>query len=289
MDNELAADDRDKDALRYSTVPPVTSHKPHKAARPELSPADVRRLVAHSGRAGGESPLKAKRGKTVFRVRLDNSSSAILKLWQRSGWRGWFRRASRTSAPDRELRVLRHLSLAGVRVPRVLGSTRLSPRESPFDFAIALEDMGGMGEGRQHMRRLLSAGDDVRLRAFEDALIDLTESILQARVVDPDHSLYNVTVSAEGDPTRLDFEIARIVRSPEAALRRCGGMLASLVASYAFTAQPDVGRVAAFANRLVERLQPPARALQKGRDRIERMLEHQRRTRGVDIRLDLRW
>ncbi len=66
-------------------------------------------------------------------------------------------------------------------------------------------------------------------------------------------------------------------------------MIGRLVATHAFTVQPDIERILRFATRLADRTHTPRGVLRRARILADRMMETQRREDGIDTRFELQW
>ncbi len=259
-------------------------------AQPDLSPLQVQTLVERFCAGSPEcTVLRSVECRVVCRMPWDAQRTVVLKLWAKHGLKALIRQITRTGGLDREVRILRHLHRGGVQVPAVLGSSRLSLPHIPYTDAIVLEDLGSTAVATEYLKRLLRHGFIDEARDFEVAIIDLTVSLLKARVVDPDHGMVNIVVTDTGSPMRLDFELARKVLSPYLVPHLFGEMIGRLVGSFAFAVQPDVARANSFARRLVGSIRPTRNILRRARSQAERMMEKQRLEVGIDTRLDLSW
>ena len=152
-----------------------------------------------------------------------------------------------------------------------------------------LEDIGPTIPAMDHMKKLIRAGEDEEVEQFEDQVIELTHRLIGAGIIDTDHSFVNTVVGEAGMPVRLDFEAARRRCLPRLRHREMGQMLGRLIATHAFTVQPQVERTASFARRLTDRLAPPRAALSRCRDEIEQRMARQREDTGIDTRVELPW
>lgn len=212
----------------------------------------------------------------------------ILKLWSRPDWRGAARRLLRVTSCEHEYRSLARLERAGVSVPHPYGVARLRPAIAGFTELLAMEDLGQPPSANEHVRRLIAEAREGEVRAFEDAVIEMTGRILAAGIVDVDHGFVNIVVR-DGAPMRLDVELARYVGWPRAVPSLYGRMLGHLLALHAFAVQPHTGRTADFAARLRERLDPPARALAAASAYVQLGMRMQRDKHGIDTRVVLPW
>ena len=113
----------------------------------------------------------------------------------------------------------------------------------------------------------------------------MTAAIIEAGVIDRDHSFLNVVAQPDGTPARLDLEIAKSSTSADAY----GEMLGRLVATLVFALQPDAERAAPFVAELVARLDPPSGVIGFAIATVDGMLERQRSLGGRDTRIELPW
>ena len=174
-------------------------------------------------------------------------------------------------------------------MPRPLGRCRVGVLGQPFTDAVFIEDLGQTVGGVEHVKTLVREARFAHLRSFEDRVIELTQGMLHAGVIDTDHGLINTVVPSSGQPVRLDFEIARCVRFPRLHTTGLGLMLGRLITTFTFAVQPDTVWAAEFAKRATEALHVPRRVLRVAKRFIDRTLEYQRQQIGLDVRLDLPW
>ena len=232
--------------------------------------------------------LRERNNKIVSRISLDKSDTVILKLWTRHGSKALVRELIRTSELYKEVNVLRHLKYAGVRVPTLLGYCRLNSKKIGYTHALIMEDIYPSDTGIHHIGDLIRDQLNQEVQNFENSLIHLTAQMVDAKVIDPDHSLINIIVDEQGFPFRIDFELARRVTSLKLASKDYGEMIGHLVATYGFV-QPDTDIVNAFSRRLIQELQPPKRVLYYAKKCVTRMLERQKQKKNIDTQLDLSW
>ncbi len=232
--------------------------------------------------------LRERNNKIVSRVSLNSANTVILKLWTRRGSKALVRELIRTSELYKEVNVLQHLKYAGVRVPTLLGYCRLNPKKVGYTHAMVMEDIYPSDTGIHHFGDLIRDALYQEVRDFENSLIHLTTQMIDARVIDPDHSLINIIVDKHGLPYRIDFELARRVTSLKLATKDYGEMIGHLVATYGFV-QPDTDIVNAFSRRLIQELLPPERVLHYAKNCVTRMLAKQKRNKNIDTQLDLSW
>jgi hypothetical protein len=157
----------------------------------------------------------------------------------------------------------------------------------PYTELLITEDLGNVICGADHLRHLLATGDSCGIRRFEGDLVELTYRLLEAGVVDPDHSLLNIIVLPAGGVGRLDFELARQRRWPRLHFKLFGLMVGRLILSYTFLVQPETALAAQFSKALVNRVAPSRRAMGYARKFVSKHLDIQRMTTGIDTRLEV--
>ncbi len=234
-----------------------------------------------SGRSGSRGML--------MRVSVAEGPSVIVKVWRARRAREDLKRICRTSSARREWRVHRHLERAGLNLPRPLGFFVLSVDGRGVHEFMVTEDLGQTERGFFHLKRLVAMRAEADIERFEKAVIDLTQAMLRARVLDVDHQLHNVVVDGNGRLVRLDLECAHWYRLRRFPVSVYGTMLARLVSSHVYACQPEVERSGAFAAHLAQQIKPPAQVLAQAEERIGRYLDRQRTQHGVDSQLSLAW
>ena len=247
-------------------------------------PADlIRDLATGSIR---RMDLKERPGSCrVVRVYGKDGGSWVVKMWNRPGLRGLLRRLSGTAPHQRESRCLTRLRRQGVSVPEALSVMRVAHPSLPFTDALVLQDLGECEIALEHVKRLVRAGRQAELDAFLESIVELTAGMVEAGVIDRDHSFLNVVARPDGSPARLDLEIAQDRIRADAY----GEMLGRLVATLIFALQPDAARVTPFVTALIERLRPARAVIDVASETVEQMLSHQRRSGGPDTRIELPW
>jgi hypothetical protein len=218
-----------------------------------------------------------------------SDESLIVKMWSRPDIKGRLRRLLHISSCDHEWRTLVRLAAVNMAVPRPLGFCRLTPNIAGYTEALFTEDLGECASATCYLKQLIHTGNEQQVRQFENVLIQMTEQILAAGMVDVDHGLVNIVVQASGRPVRLDFELARRVIWPRLFTTMYGDMLGRLIVLHAFAVQPDTDRTTRFAERLCEHLHPPRRSLVRAGIHIRKYLEEQLKNTGIDTRLTLPW
>ena len=234
--------------------------------------------------------LRTRPDSKVVRLRLDDNSSVILKQWVRPGLRGTLRRLTLTSSVRREWRTLCRLKRFGVRVPDPLARSVVPQEGRPFTDAILMEDLGNCEMALEYAKDLLQKRDASGLRRFEDAVIEITSRMFKAGVVDTDHGLVNIVVTPNGEPVRLDFEVAQLVHQIRLRPHAAGLMLGRLLETYVYVVQPnDMASAERFALRVADAIRATPAMLRAARTRVDAALQLQKRRCGLDVRLELPW
>jgi tRNA A-37 threonylcarbamoyl transferase component Bud32 len=217
----------------------------------------------------------------TLRTNLPDGSTLIVKLWARPSWRGKLRRASGTSPSQREWAAICRLHAAGLPVPQPIARVTLSRVAGGYTEAQLTGDLGELTPVMAYAKALRASARNDELDALEDEIIEVTALMIQAGVLDTDHSVVNLMVTSARRLVRIDFEIARVVRFPRLHSALLGGMIGRLVASYVFTHQPDVDLARRFAERLLDRTRPGIGAIRHARLSVGRALARQEREMGL--------
>lgn len=210
-------------------------------------------------------------------------------MWSRPDLKGSLRRLLRITSCDHEWRTLVRLRDVNMSVPHPLGFCRVMPSIAGYTDALFTEDLGECEAATSYLKRLIHTGQEQQVLHFENVMIEMTEQILDAGMVDVDHGLVNMVVQASGRPVRLDFELARRVIWPRLFTTMYSHMLGRLILLHAFAVQPDTDRTTRFAERLCDRLRPSRRVLARAGIYIRKYLQVQLKNTGVDTRLALPW
>jgi len=231
-----------------------------------------------------------RKNRIVIRWRGKASDeSLIIKLWSRPDLKGRLRGLLHISSCHHEWRTLVRLSAVNMAVPHPLGYCRLTPSIAGYTEALFIEDLGECASATDYLKQLIHAGQEQQVLRFENVMIEMTEQILAAGMVDVDHGLVNIVVQTSGRPVRLDFELARLVIWPLLFTTMYGDMLGRLIVLHAFAVQPDTDRTTRFAERLCEHLRPPRRSLARAGIHIQKHLKEQLENTGLDTRVTLPW
>jgi len=238
--------------------------------------------------------LRSRHDCIIFRVAPPDSASFIVKLWKRPGVRGFLRRITQTGNLDREWKTLNHLSRFALAVPEAITRFHFDSPINGYTDAIVMQDIGVGVLGTEYLTQLLGqelkqGSADERIK-FENSVIELTASILQAGVLDLDHHLVNMIVTPSGDIVRLDFEISTIVRNPRRHTRKFAWVIANLMTSYIVAVNAHGKETAnGFAMKLAKDLELPANLLRHAKVKVEKNLESQQQQSGLDLRWTPPW
>lgn len=233
-----------------------------------------------------------ERGRDVRIARVippDGKASVVVKLWNRQGWRDRLRRLARATAAQREWRTLQRLYAYGVAAPQPLAHIAHIPRPAAHTEGLIMNDLGVCSDATEHLKHLIRQGLTDQEDAFYGNLIAVTEAMIHLGLLDIDHRLPNFVVTPSGVPVRLDFELNIRRPWPRLWTRPYGLMLGTFLGSYVFAVQPDILRVRRMADRLRQRLRPPARALRIAAARVTDMLQRQRRESGITVHIEDLW
>ena len=213
----------------------------------------------------------------------------IIKMWARPDLKGRLRRFFGMAACNYEWRNLLRMSRFGVSVPRPLGFCRVLPSIAGYTDVLFMEDLGGCESASDHLKQLVQAGKTEQALRFENVLIDITEQIVKAGMLDMDHGMNNIVVTSSGRTVKLDMELARRVSWPSLFTSMYGRMLGRLIGLHAFSVQPDIERNRRFSERLCNRLEPPPAALKKAGRYVRELMEQQRKEIGINTQVAFPW
>lgn len=252
------------------------------------------REALESGRTSECGGCEVLRGRTrgrgmLMRISDSGGDSVIVKAYRQRDLKERLQGLSGLGMAQREWRAHQHIVQSGIRAPRLLEFLRLRLDSGERFEAIVMEDLGPTSNGMAHLKELIAQGEEEAIEGFEGRVVDLTERLLAAKVVDVDHQFRNIVVGRDREPMRVDFECARVYRGAQPPARSHGAMLGWLIVSHAFTCQPDTSRTERFAERVRQCLRPTAAVLAVAKARVERALEHQRLSNGTDSRVRLEW
>ena len=239
----------------------------------------------------GEAPAEVLRHKRadvlVVRAPLLQYGSVIVKLWHRGGVKEYARRWLGRNEPWREARALERLNAMGVAVPKLIGRVRLTGSKVRHTHAIIVEDLGPCTRLVEHVGELAAAGNWDQLTPLESGVIAITAGMIEAGVLDLDHSLNNMLVPPTGVIARVDLEFAVRCTAATRRPRLYGTMLGRLIGTYTFAVQPRLDRVSDFSERLYDRVSPPKAVRRHARRYVAKMMAKQRQVHGIDCRPDL--
>ena len=120
-------------------------------------------------------------------------------------------------------------------------------------------------------RRALWTGlfaDWSRQIALDKEIVAMTRGVVDAGVVDPDHSVNNIVVDEQRQLFRVDLEMAGRHRRGKFFSTRYAMMLGRLIESYTYAVQPHVELSLAFCDRLARELRPSRVARSRRQRRV---------------------
>jgi len=183
--------------------------------------------------AGHLTPLRTSQWCVVLR-RYPHGSGGVLRLFRggqlpviakvrrRGTLRERLRHAMSIGSAQQEWRMQMHAALAGLPVALPLAISETKATDGSVFDVLVMEDLGDVRGSGDHLRSLLTAGDEASAVELEDRIIALTRSMLEAGIVDGDHHLQRLVVrESDGAIHRLGFREARRFRGsrpPQAAL-----------------------------------------------------------------------
>ncbi len=211
----------------------------------------------------------------------DQQKKAVIKLWKKPGLAGFIRRLSKTGNVYREWQVMNLLYKKGVPTPQPFGIYSFPDSPGGYTDAVAMSYFDESIRGIEHLRLLSERNLDDERIAFEESVINLTESTLNAGVLDVDHHLVNILALRSNNAVRVDFEIATLCQDPNRKSAAYGKMLGMLISTHLFAVQPHIQFTDRFSQALIERLNPPPKALDKAKKIIYERIEAQRVAKGI--------
>jgi len=241
------------------------------------------------GDRDGIMVLRERCDSATIRVAGVANESAILKFWDRSGWRAAVRRVTRTTPAWREWDALQWLYTRRVPVAKPLARFRLTEPLARFSDVLVIEDLGPVQTAHHRMKDALAGGDHGDADDIDEQMILLTAKMVESRVLDSDHSMMNCLCSRSGMILRVDLELARIAWSVRMRPKLFAAMIARLLTSYVYAVQPDLDRAVSFGDRLSRRLAVPGAVLRAAKSMIDTKLAHQKLTAGVESVLTVDW
>jgi len=238
----------------------------------------------------GAEVIYRRENRIVIRWRpAAGGAPIIIKMWSRPGLGGRLRRFLRITSGNYEWRALRRLRRVNMSVPLALGFCTVVPDIAGYTDALFTADLGECQSATCYLKRLIRFSHEDEVYRLENVLIQMTEQLLDAGMLDVDHGLVNTVVQPSGKPVRLDFELARLVIWPQLFTKMYGQMLGRLILLHAFAVQPDNRRTTRFAQRLRERLRPPRKVLERTSNYVREYTREQFKNTGIDTHVILPW
>lgn len=219
----------------------------------------------------------------TYRIQLQDGRTLILKVWNRHGAGGLYRRITRSGPAHREWNSLLKARELGIETPAPLGILTNFLGKYPFSDAIFLEDLGPCVSGFDFLKLAISDGRLNDEEKFVQHLIDTTVLMVRGDLIDTDHRLANYIVLKDSRIVRLDFECASVAKTSRKRSRDFARMLGTLIVSYCIAVQPDTNRVERFVNELIGSLSLERDVLRQLGSLISMALTAQRSKRGIPI------
>jgi len=240
-------------------------------------------LLADSDQSGNARVLhqRTKGRGGLLRLPLEAGGAMVVKIWHLRTIKDRLKSRLGISNGCREWCMHRLIHDGGLHTPAPLGFLRLQLPGGDNLESMAIEDLGETMSVREHLTSLMLAGEEDAVRDIESEIIVSTQRLLAMGVVDIDHQLNNFLVDRNGAVHRIDFECAqrrRIYRSLRSARIT---MLARLISSHIYVAQPDVPRSLSFTKRLYQALEPGRRDRERIQRAVNENLERQYQRKGV--------
>lgn len=261
-----------------------------------LSPDQVRDFIAETREAlvpdvlgsPAVEVISKRAWRLVVRAPAPDGRPVIVKFWARHDLKGRLRRGLGLSAAAHESHGLALLARHAVPAPAIYGYAHLGAHGSGYTEGMVMEDLGAVTEAVAAIKRPIMNGDTAAEARFNDELIAMTAKMIQASILDYDHSMVNIAqIDATGRLVRLDLEQARQVRSLTLRERLYSRMLGRFLGSYVFAVQPDTDRAARFARALFDEINPPGGVLDRTQVEINRLLAQQTASGGPDTHFPL--
>ena len=255
----------------------------------QLSELRVRAVSACGNTPAGVEELRRRPDSATMRVEMPDGTRLVMKFWDRRGWRATARRLTRTTPSCREWRVMRRLWDRKVSIPRPIARFHLEAPGASFNEVLVMEDLGAVRTVQRCIKDAIAEGKADVVERLESDVIELTRRIVDAGVLDSDHSVMNIVCREDGRVYRLDFEVARLARPVSVRPILMAEMISRLVGTFVFTVQPDGERAARFAVSLAGELGASKSVRRRAKRVVDAMLEKQRVTRGVDSKFLVEW
>ncbi len=213
------------------------------------------------------------------RVISEDNKTIIIKLWKRPGIKGKIRQLTHTGNLDREWKALNLLYSKGIRVPKALACFRFNTAQNGYTDVLIMEDLGSCERAIDSLPKLIQKNNSRNERIqFEDKIISLTRSIIEAGVLDSDHHLVNILILPSGDVARVDFEISTVIYRPGLHEEKLAKMISHLLKTYIFSVQSNVELIDEFSLRLNNQLNLSIKVLNNINSLVNKYLEQQENT-----------
>lgn len=224
----------------------------------------------------------------LLRLISSDLGEIVAKVWVNPNVKDRVKCRLGISNAQHEWRMQQRLFAAGMHVPSPLGYLSFRCGRQTVEV-LTISYIGEVTSGLVHLKACMASGSENRIAHFEREVIDMTRTMIGAKVLDMDHQLNNIVVTSRNEVFRLDVECARRWRFIPLPDKAYGETVGRLVSSHAYASQPELYRTEDFASRLADALSPPEAALSHAAAVIERALARQKVRSGTDSRLNLAW
>ena len=241
------------------------------------SPSEFEIVHTRSGNRGG-----------LLRMHLADVS-IVIKTWSFRNMKEWFKAAAYLSNGRREWQVHRLLYGAGIHVPEPLFFRQITfPVLGRYEI-MAVEDIVDSESGVQYIKRLIANGQEKKIVAFENQVIEITSELLRMRILDVDNHLNNFLIDASERVVRIDFECARRRYIFSLHQFEYATMLDRLLRSHLHAAHPESERTGRFMSRVATKLSIPTNIRQIVARITRTELQKESKKTGIDYVINLKW
>ncbi len=242
-------------------------------------------LINIGGKHSNATLIQQGRGKYSYRVKI-KEKDFFLKIWQHTGTKERIKHFIRIDNSSSEYRNANHLRSRGIRVPEIFFFARVSEKHLLTNIHVT-EFISTNLTAFQYIKENCLSKTFKEVTHFSDNILTLTEDIINAGIIDPDHRLKNIMVNVNGDPVKIDLEIA--FKNSRFSLHRKGlcDMLGTLIYSYVFAVQPNIELASQFTSSVYKRFNLDNHSKKVINNIVMPLLEKQLKETGIDSRFNL--
>jgi len=255
----------------------------------EIAPLLCRHLKGDASAVGDTVHTRSDSRGGLFRLPLANGGSMVFKVWRIRNAKERLKSVTHLSNGWREWRMHQFVYRAGIDVPAPFCFQQITIPGFSHCEIMAIEDVGKVESGVPYLKRLIAAGLDDEIIAFEDRMIDITSQLLKLKIIDVDNQLNNFLINSVDRVIRIDFECARKPCFFTLRKRKYATMLERLLRSHLHATYPASERTSRFMLRLAERLELPADIRKMVLAINEQELARENRGSKTTYAIDLKW